>query len=312
MLGETPHLFLLVIAGGVALALDPAARAATTSRQRRIYLALAAPAVVSLIVNPIPWPYNFLPVFTILAPLAGLVPVVLAARIGPRRGRRLTTLVGLLALVPFALQWRAELGRDNRSQRAELARVLALTEPQEPVFDTNGGYLFRPAATWYWYHSAAMRDLMRDELAQTTIPQVRAAAPAAWIADPRFSDLPANVRDFFRSSYLRHSGALLFWGGAYRSPAGGSQRFEFEAIRDGHYFLEPAEGAVWEGVRTAIGGTAIEPRQPFRLERGTHAVTVERQPGGTSLDFFILWLPADGRPWQPLTGKPTPFYPFFF
>ncbi len=61
-----------------------------------------------------------------------------------------------------------------------------------------------------------------------------------------------------------------------------------------------------------MDGRPIAPRVAFALDLGIHEITLERAAGDRVLDFFILWLPADDRPWRPLPGKPPPYYPHFF
>ncbi|MDX1501184.1 MAG: glycosyltransferase family 39 protein [Thermoanaerobaculia bacterium] len=305
----SPHWAVGVLLGGCALALDPSLRRGLSPRRWAVYGALAAPAVLSLAINPTPWPYNLLPVFAILAPLAA--PMAPWAR-SLRPLARVASLAGLLLLaaLSYPSRLRVEAERGQTAQREALRRVLAVTEPDLPIFDANGGYLFRPAAYRIWYHSAAMRAALSERFDREMVPSILAAGAPAAIVDFRFPDLPPSVREFVQWNYQRYHGALFLWGSAYQaaSPPDGT-RFTFRAIRDGEYFLQTAElGDRTPAVR--VGGTPVAVGRPFQLAAGEHPVEVAAAPGDPATPFFLLWRPPTGELWRPLPGAPPPYYPF--
>lgn len=272
------------------------------------------PAALSLATLPNPWPYNFLPVFAAWTPIAALGAGTLAGRFA-RAATARAVLVGaaLLAVALEASWWLRERARDNGLQRALVDRTLALTARDQPVFDGNGGYLFRPSAYFLWYHSAAMRAMLRRQLEAEIVPALLASGAPLFLEDPRFEELPASVRAWVRSHFQRYFGPIHLWGNALEPPPGassGSYETAFLAIRRGHYFVTYPGADGDAGIRVRVGERDFPARVPIELAAGEHVVRVERKD--PAMPVWLLWRPASGELWYPGSAPEIPLYPHFF
>lgn len=304
----------LVLFGVVALAGGAMRRAGTPARPTLILGAAAVPAALSLATLPNPWPYNFLPVFAAWTPIAALGAGTLAGRFA-RAATARAVLVGaaLLAVALEASWWLRERARDNGLQRALVDRTLALTARDQPVFDGNGGYLFRPSAYFLWYHSAAMRAMLRRQLEAEIVPALLASGAPLFLEDPRFEELPASVRAWVRSHFQRYFGPIHLWGNALEPPPGassGSYETAFLAIRRGHYFVTYPGADGDAGIRVRVGERDFPARVPIELAAGEHVVRVERKD--PAMPVWLLWRPASGELWYPGSAPEIPLYPHFF
>ncbi len=301
-------LWALVATTGLVLAIGERARrpAGGMAVAELAIAAAALPATISLFTLPFSWPYNLIPFFPALTPFAALA----IDRAPARWSRGLVAALVLAALVQEAGWWRFEMRRDNRAQLAHLETLLAATAPEEAVFDDNGGYLFRPAAYRYWYHSRAMRQLLRPEMARDMVPAIEAAGAVAWIPDLRFDELPRNVISWVAAHFQRYRGPVMLWG--VRVAAAGAPpegELEVGVPRAARYFVVGERGEPLAGRRVTIDGEPRAEREPFSLTAGAHRVRVD----GEGPRAYLLWLPRTGEVWIPETGPPGPgFYPYFF
>lgn len=301
-------LWALATAAGVVVAIVARARRSGPAipAVELAIVAAALPATLSLFTLPFSWPYNLIPFFPALTPFAALA----IDRAPARWSRLLVATLVLAAIAQEARWWRYEMARDSRSQLAHLEALLAATAPDDAVFDDNGGYLFRPAAYRYWYHSRAMRQLLREEMARDMVPAIEAAGAVAWIPDLRFDELPRNVIAWVATHFQRYRGPIQLWG-VKLPPAGEGSAVELEVRmpRQGLYFLIGEGGQPLAGLRVAVDGTPRAEREPFVLAGGPHAVRVE----GSGPRAYLLWLPRTGELWIPESGPHGPgFYPYFF
>jgi hypothetical protein len=303
-------LWTAAVVAGALLLLRRSVREAMDGNAVRVVLAAAVPAAVSLVTLPAPWPYNFLPFFVAATPVAAVALECSTAWLRRARSDRavrfaavVIALVAGLALVVWGI---AERRRDNGPQRELVDRVLRLTAPDEPVFDGNGAYLFRPAAYPIWYHSAPMRQLLARQFEQEMASTIVAHGAPLWILDPRYESLPPPTRVFLLRHFQRYFGPLHVWG----ERLDGSAEPEFLAVRDGRYFLavrpEPAEGTL----RIRVDGELRAPGVPFALAAGRHPIVREAIPPAT--EIYLLWLPADGRLWVPGSRPDLTMYPYDF
>ena len=299
--------------GILGLALGaPRGRSPRDSRLVRFVL-IAAPASISLMLLPNPWPYNFLPVLAVLTPLAALGLGEAGSRLGAAGGRRAIAAVlalGLLLQVRWFVQERE---RDNSLQLQLVDRVLTLTTPDTAVFDDNGGYLFRPSAYFLWYHSKAMRILLRQQLERELIPELLRSAAPVWLMDQRFGELPANVREFVTAHYQPFLGPIHLWGVRLpRSAGAGETAHEatFLAIRDGGYFVTSAGLESGGSAEISIDGVVLQLDRPVELTAGEHRLRVDGAMPKEGM--WVLWVPATGELWRPTPARGLSLYPYFF
>jgi hypothetical protein len=132
---------------------------------------------------------------------------------------------------------------DNRHQLALLAAVERFTGPDDVVIDGAGGALFRPHASYWWYHGGAHRRMLPEVFSERLLEDYRRSAAPLWIRDLRLRGLPPPVREFFASHYVRVDGDLYALG--FRLPPGGDapRRVEIDVLRAGSWHVFPAERA---------------------------------------------------------------------
>jgi hypothetical protein len=294
----------LAAATGLAFA---GTRAFRDPRILRLAL-VAGPAVASLLLLPNPWPYNFLPVFAVLTPFAALGVEQGLRGLGAAGRARAIALLVAVALLLQARWFAAERRRDNAVQLQLVDRVLELTTPETPVYDENGGYLFRPSAYFLWYHSKAMRILLAPQLEREVAPSILRAGAPVWLLDPlRFRELPASVREFVTAHFQPHLGPIHLWGMRLGDEAAETR---FVAVRDGRYFVTAAAPLTSPPPAVTVDGTARRLDEPFELAAGEHAVRIEGAlPAG---GLYALWLPATGELWRPAPARPVSLYPYLF
>jgi hypothetical protein len=310
---EGSALWLAIAGAGAAFALVGARLEPDTRAARQRLFAIALPALISLLLLPNPWPYNFVPVYAIWTPFAAIAFGVAGRYFGAVPRARMLAGIAVLAAGLATLWFVREVERSNAGQLELVDRTLELAAPGTPIFDDNGGYLFRPSAYFLWYHSKAMRLLLARQL-ESEVPAavLRAGAPV-WLFDPlRFRELPDSVRDFATSHYQPFLGTIHLWGSRLGTSVGDSSRFEtdFLAVRDGQYFVTRRSGSSESAPTVSVDGSAVALDEPFALTAGTHTIEVADLSPGSEL--FALWLPDTKQLWQP---DPTPgpwLYPYLF
>jgi hypothetical protein len=119
------------------------------------------------------------------------------------------------------------------------------------------------------------------------------------VATLRSKTLPTSLKEFLAEHFQPVDGDLALWGQRYDVPPSGRLDASFLAVRHDRYFVTPLE-ALAHGTLTIDGQPARTP--VMRLAKGAHRIAYAGPPG----TLEILWLPADGRQWQPRRGlKPT-------
>lgn len=185
--------------------------------------------------------------------------------------------------------------RTNASQHALLSRVHQLTRPDEPVLNIAGGQITRPSVHFFYFFEAVVRKLKSDVFAYELPKSLVEEGCVAYMPSDRFGRLPEPLRLFLLENFQAHDKELWFWGRRYEVPDGGELRASFVASRKGRYFVWPL-GAPRIGELTLSGQRLTSPIVP--LEAGSHGLTYR----GEDSELFLVWLPANGEPFEPKPG----------
>ena len=243
LLGQTPLLLAFLTAGLVAVAVDLRRRgkAALTWEGALPEALLFLDALVVLVLNPAPEPYNLLH----LVPYAFLFAFRYASELLGELWGRLAlrpVVVALLAFayfVPFGLATRRHVGFTNYHQEARMRLAEGLTDPaRDPVYDGVGMVPTRPSIGFYW----SLPNVNRPSLAQEQGLRLRdmlAAHPAAvFIPNYRTDWLPEEDHAFIRERYVSLTDD--FWVLGKVLPAGGGA---FEIVHPGRYRISSLQGS---------------------------------------------------------------------
>ncbi len=204
----------------------------------------------------------------------------------------------LLALVVVVEVQRARTGIDrllavtNDEQHALLARVHRLTRPDEPVLNIAGGQIARPSVHFFYFFEAVIRQLKHDVFAYELPRSLVERGGVAYMPSERFGRLPEPLRRFLLENFQPYDRELWFWGRRYPVPPDGELTAQFVATRDGRYFVWPL--AAPRTGELEIGGQILT-APVVELTAGRHPVSYR---GGAS-ELFVIWLPADGQPFEP-------------
>ena len=292
--------WLLVLgAVGVAFSAAALARGRTTAPAgvEAVLLGSLATSFLFFWSLSAPYEYNLVPFFGLLA--------VFAARGLSGAVRRLSTagavalgVAVLCFLVPAWLGVRERTADSNAAQHDVLAEIGALTSPDDVAYDNSGSYVARPSASFYFYTDAPMRARL-GPLLEREIPKAildRGAVLA--VRDARFDVLSATLQQFLRTHFQPLSGDLWLWGQRFRAEAEGRAAGSFTAVVDGRYFVSPPD-TLSKGTLRIDGVPVTAPA--FDLRKGERRLEWDGAPGA---DFFILWLPRNGRIWTPRPDEP--------
>lgn len=292
-------LFGLAAAGAAAVV-----RARWAARERLpgvevLLLWLLPAAFASFALQRAPFPYSFLPLFAVAAPLAarGALAVLELLRGPHARAAGGAALLGLGAAQWIALERLRWPG--NAGQRETLRAVDALTGPDDAVYDNSGGFIARPHASFFFYTDAYLRGAMARALERDVPEALAQAQVVAVLRDLREEGLPPSVRGFLAANYQPWDGDLALWGRRFEV-SGGALRARFYAVKAGRYFARVEQGAL------SVGGKAVG-AEPFFLERGLHEVAYE----GPAASLELLWLPRTGERWAPRPGLAPRFSRLF-
>lgn len=241
--------------------------------------------------------YSLIPFTVVLAVFAarGLVTAMRWAGGARGTGVFVAALLALGAGVEVERS-RAAIGKllldTNEAQHALLSRLEALTRPDEPVLEIAGGQITRPSVHFFYFFEAVVRQLERDVFAYELPRSMVEKGCIAYMPDARFGRLPEPLRRFLLDNYQPYDRELWFWGRRYRVPEAEELEAGFLAVRDGRYF-------VWPLAAAGTGELAIDGRPlagpVFELAAGHHRVNYR----GRAAELYLIWLPADGRPFEP-------------
>jgi hypothetical protein len=254
----------------------------------------------SIALQRAPYPYSFLAFLGLVA--------VLAAR-GARALLTTTTrpLVGALLAIPLLIGLAAAsvtlatfIGTSNAGQLEVLAKIGKLTAPEDAAYDNSGGYVARPHAYSYFYTDSFLRESIAATLDHDVPRSILQRGAVLHLRDIRFDSLPPALRAFLERHFQPVDGDISLWGEHYVVPSTGALQDTFLASRDARYFISPAS-ALTRGTLTIDGQPVRD--TVFELKRGEHQVSYQGAPG----EIDVLWLPRDGKTWQPQRGLPPTF-----
>jgi hypothetical protein len=212
------------------------------------------------------YPYNYV--------LAGWLIVVCAARgyddllqrlpwRGALRSARPLLYLAPLLLLPEQLGFVSR-AAGNEGQLRLMRKIERFTGERDAVIDGAGGALFRPHASYFYYHGGAQRQLFADYFARELVEDYRRSRALFWIRDVRLRSLPEVVQRYFRDHYVRADGDLYALGFAIPSTSEQPRVLEVDVVRAGEYRVIRAPGAsASEGkggseATLAIGGRPLE------------------------------------------------------
>jgi hypothetical protein len=297
-LRASPWLFVLAVVGVVATVRDLMGRGRTAlSDADLLLLAALASTLASFALQRAPYPYSLVPFLGVTAVFAARAPGLL---LRTRMPLRVVFTIGLLLILGRQSLAIGDAARpSNAQQLAVLAQIAQLTTSSDVAYDNAGGYVARPHATWYFYTDRFLRRAIPRKLAHDVPRDILDRGAVLHVATLRSKTLPASVKTFLEEHFQPVDGNIALWGQRYDVPPSGRLDAAFLAVRHDRYFVSPPEAVT-------LGTLAID-GQPVRtptvsLAKGTHRVAYVGPPGSIEL----LWLPRDGRQWQPQRGlKPT-------
>lgn len=277
LLVQTPVLLLVGVFASL-YALRHARAHSITSRDSLLpELALLAGAIVAILANPTPFPYNVV----LLVPQAAILCLRLLPRVpswsSNRAWKATLAILVLLHAVFWFLATRRHLAMSNARQIDLMTTAEEMTDPRRHrVFDGAGLVPTRyPPGRFWLIHTftiAAFRNgslpSIRSQLAEGRTPVV--------IPNYRVSALPAEDHRFIGEHYVALAGDFLVAG----TVLGRTQKTEWDCLVAGRYYLEldPHQGrAVIDG-RPVGAGVLV-------LDRGRHTFEAGA-PGGS----YLVWL----------------------
>ncbi len=269
-----------------------------------LLLAALCSTFASFALQRAPYPYSLLPFLGIAAALAARGAAFLLGG-DVARPVRLAATAGLAVLLALQAVTLARFSAARNERQLEvLERIATLTAPSDHAYDNSGGYVSRPHAYRYFYTDSFLRESLADTLVDEVPRAILETGTVLHLLDLRFDTLPPALRAFLVRHFQPLDGDVALWGQRYTVAESGRLEDRFLAVRTDRYFVAPPE-ALERGALT-IDGVPVA-GAPFTLERGEHRVVYTGPPG--TLD--ILWLPRDGRFWQPQHGLPPTFSRLF-
>jgi hypothetical protein len=265
-----------------------------------LLLMLALPTTfMSYAVQSGPFVYSLLPFIGVLCVFAARGVTDLLRLIAALRQQQAGLGAALYLVLAGGLGYQLHLGAariherlaetSNQYQHKTFNLIRQLTAPTDCAYDNSGGYVSRPSAHFFFYTDELIRK-QEAKLLNREIPAgIESRGCVLNLVDLRQKRLPQPLRDYLAQNFQPYNGDIRLWGRHYAPDGGRTGRFL--ATRTDEYFVsDPA--LVQAGL--LIDGKAIE-NQIFRLEKGWHSL----EWTDPQADFYLLWLPADGKPYRP-------------
>ena len=301
LLSQTPLLLAFVTAALVAVAVDlrRRGRAAVTWDGSLPEALLFLDALVVLLLNPAPEPYNLLHLVPYGFLLAFRYGSGLIEDIWVRLALR-PVLVALLVFahfVPFGVATGRHLRWTNYSQEARMGLAEELTDPaRDPVYDGIGLVPTRPSVDYHWLLPDGNRRSLAEEQGLRVRDMLAARPAAVVISTYRTDRLPEEDHAFIREHYVSLTDD--FWVLGKVLPAGGGA---FEVIHPGRYRISSLEGSdlagTYPGGLAGLTAPVVEgsligtldgvplSKRPVELTVGTHRI--ETKP---DCQAAVVWM----------------------
>jgi hypothetical protein len=262
----------------------------------RFWVLPTAAAVLGGLSPKAPFPYNFV-LASFLVGVCAVRGYTEALRYLARSWPRLEHVTALGYLIPLLLI-PTQLGfvrrtTTNESQLETLRLIEAHTTAEDIVIDNEGGALFRPHRSYYWYHGMAHVQMFRDYYEHAFVEDLRASRAIFWLNTLRTGQLPAAPRRYLESHYVRVHGDLYVLGFELSpSLADHPPQQTLDVVRAGDYFLGcattaaalPAAPSGAES-RWLIDGELINGGS-IHLDPGLHRVESEAPAPGCRLTYL--------------------------
>lgn len=190
---------------------------------------------------------------------------------------------------------------DNGVYRQRLARLGEMTKADQAVFHVWGGQVSRPSVHYFFFLEAVTMKLQEARLRAELVPAMIEKGVTVYLHHDLFPRLVPELRRYLLDNFLPYDEGLWVWGrrfgerpdrpGADDTP--GDFGGPFVAVRDGRYFLWPLEALESGGELLIDGRPATSPI--VTLQTGPYEIAYR----GRAREIFLMWLPEDGRPFEP-------------
>ena len=189
---------------------------------------------------------------------------------------------------------------DNSAQRQTLRLLGELTDPADPVFHVWGGQISRPAVHYFFFQEAVTMVVEDERLQREMVPAMLSSGATTYFHQELFPRLVPQLRQYLLHNFLPYNEELWFFGRRYPKEAESGIAGELVAVREDEYFVWPPEAAASGALR--IDGKVVE-SPVFRLQAGRHQVDYS----GEIDQLYVVWLPANGEPFEPHPELKPPF-----
>lgn len=288
-------IFVFTIIGLMAT-IRKLARDSDSNSTDQLLVGLLLSTFLSVAIQQAAFAYSYIPFVNMCCIFAarGIMEVWQQSKTASKHGRVSPIFVALACFILIAFmahrattKLHKEATRTNEYQLSVLSDLDRLTDPGDTIYDNSGSFVARPHAYFMFYTDAGIRDFQTNKL-NTEVPRdILATETVAELRDLRFNDLPSPLKQFLQLHFQPFSGDIRLWGSRF----GGNQPHTFTAVTKSMYFVEPA--SIASSGELKIDGKVVG--DTFELSRGNHKV----EYSGTSRDFYILWMPRDGKRWRP-------------
>jgi hypothetical protein len=256
------------------------------------------------------YPYNYV--------LAGWLVVLCAVRgyddllqripwRGAWRAARPIFYLAPLLLLPDQLAFVSR-AAGNEDQLRLMRKLERFTGEGDVVIDGAGGALFRPHASYFYYHGGAQRQLFADYFARELVEDYRRSRAPFWIRDVRLRSLPDVVQRYFRDHYVRADGDLYALGFRIPSTSDQPKELDVDVVRPGRYRVirapdsSESSGKAGAAATLTIGGRRLEGAALW-LDVGRHRVEVPaRSPA-------LILTPLPEEVFDPQTSRGAVYSP---
>jgi len=235
LLAQTPLLTAVTVAGLVTLGLEFWRNRKTASlwSSPMPEASLFLVAVVTLCINPTPYPYNLINIVPFMFLFAYRFGTSVLVRLWEKPELRvmIVAVVAFTHFVPFAAATQRHVDRPNGRQESLMSLSEQLSDPiKDPVFDGIGMVPTRPVIAPGVYLHGLSAQRWRTGQGTTMRRLLEKNPPVAVIRSYRTSWLPQQDHDFIASRYVALADDLLVLGKIL--PQGGG---EMQIVHPGRY-----------------------------------------------------------------------------